>query len=123
VIVNWDNGVTSYIESGWWQPHSDGPEAATQLYGKSGFGQLFPTLLEIPNPQTNQVETVKSGFKFPRKEHCSQSMYDAQMRYFLHCAETSEMPSPGWREGLVNIQVVDAVFESSRTGQVVKVAQ
>lgn len=123
IIVNWDNGVTSYIESGWWQPHSDGPEAATQLYGKSGFGQLFPTLLEIPNPQTNQVETVKSGFKFPRKEHCSQSMYDAQMKYFINCVATSETPVPGWREGLINMQVVDAVFESSRTGQVVKVAQ
>src|SRR3990172_10954145 len=30
VIVEWDNGATSYIESGWLQPHSDGPEAATQ---------------------------------------------------------------------------------------------
>src|SRR5262245_47859063 len=29
ILVEWDNGVMSYIESGWWQPHSDGPEAAT----------------------------------------------------------------------------------------------
>ena len=34
LIVTWDNGATSYIESGWWQPHADGPEASTQLYGK-----------------------------------------------------------------------------------------
>ncbi|MCX6037011.1 MAG: Gfo/Idh/MocA family oxidoreductase [Chloroflexi bacterium] len=63
IIVNWDNGAVSYIESGWWQPHSDGAEAATQLYGQQGFAQLFPTLLELPDPGKNQVKTVKSGFK------------------------------------------------------------
>ncbi len=49
ILVNWDNGVTSYIESGWWQPRSDGPEAGTQLYGTQGFASLFPTYLSLPN--------------------------------------------------------------------------
>jgi predicted dehydrogenase len=42
LLVNWEGGASSYIECGWWQPHSDGPEASTQLYGERGFGQLFP---------------------------------------------------------------------------------
>jgi predicted dehydrogenase len=121
MIINWDNGVTSYIESGWWQPHSDGAEAATQLYGEKGFGRLFPTLLEIPDWQAQKVEVVKSGFKFPRRQHCPQSMYDAQMKYFLGCVETRQTPVPGWAEGLVNMQIVDAAYASSRTGKVVEV--
>ena len=121
VIVEWDNGATSYIESGWWQTHSDGPEAATQLYGTEGFGQLFPTQLELPNVKKQKVELVKSGFKFPRKEHCPQSMYDAQMAYFIECIQKNRTPVPGGLEGLVNMKVVDAAYESSRTGQVVKV--
>jgi predicted dehydrogenase len=121
MIINWDNGVTSYIESGWWQPHSDGAEAATQLYGEKGFGRLFPTLLEIPDWQAQKVEVVKSGFKFPRRQHCPQSMYDAQMQYFLGCVETRQTPVPGWQDGLVNMQIVDAAYESSRTGKVVEV--
>ena len=121
IIVEWDNGATSYIESGWWQPHADGPEAATQLYGIEGFGRLFPTLLEIPDWQAQKVEVVKSGFKFPRRQHCPQSMYDAQMKYFLGCVETRQTPVPGWQEGLVNMQIVDAAYESSRTGKVVEV--
>jgi predicted dehydrogenase len=121
MIINWDNGVTSYIESGWWQPHSDGAEAATQLYGEKGFGRLFPTLLEIPDWQAQKVEVVKSGFKFPRRQHCPQSMYDAQMKYFLGCVETRQTPVPGWQDGLVNMQIVDAAYESSRTGKVVEV--
>jgi len=121
IIVNWDNGATSYIESGWWQPHCDGLEAATQLYGESGFGQLFPTLLEIPNPQTKQAEVVKAGFEFPRQEHCPQSMYDAQMSYFMQCVERRATPLPGWQEGLLNMKIVEAAYESSRTGKVVDI--
>lgn len=122
MIVNWDNGATSYIESGWWQPHSDGPEAATQLYGESGFGQLFPTLMKIPNQQTGQIELTKSGYKFPRKEHCPQSMYDAQMNYFMRCVEMRTTPVPGWQEGLVNMKVVDAAYHSTSSGKVVEIS-
>ena len=121
IIVNWDNGTVSYIESGWWQPHSDGAEAATQLYGTQGFGQLFPTKLELPYAKEEKVEVIDSGFAFPRAEHCPQSMYDAQMAYFIECVQTGKRPVPGGAEGLVNMQVVDAAYESARTGKVVKI--
>ena len=121
IIVEWDNGATSYIESGWWQPHADGPEAATQLYGTQGFGQLFPTQLELPNIKTQKLDLIKSGFKFPRKEHCPQSMYDAQMAHFIDCIRNNKTPVPGGMEGLMNMKVVDAAYKSSRTGKVVKI--
>ena len=118
VIVNWDNGATSYIESGWWQPHADGPEAATQLYGTQGFGQLFPTKLELPNSQEEKLDIIDSGLSFPRLEHCPQSMYDAQMAYFIECIRTGKRPVPGGAEGLVNMKVVDAAYRSSLSGKV-----
>lgn len=123
VLINWDNGALSYIESGWWQPHMDGPEAATQLYGTTGFGQLFPTRLELPNPAEEDVETVDPGFVFPRPDHCPQTMYDAQIAYFMRCIETATTPNPGGREGLVNMRIVDAAYESARTGRVVEVVR
>lgn len=119
VMVEWDNGVVSYLESGWWQPHSDGAEAATQLYGTQGFGQLFPTQLELPNAGKQKVELVKSGFKFPRREHCPQTMYDAQMAYFLNCVRTGSTPVPGGLEGWVNMKVVDAAYKSAKNRKVV----
>lgn len=122
IIVEWEDGATSYIESGWWQPHADGPEAATQLYGTQGFGQLFPTRLEIPDAEEEKVNVVDSGYAFPRQEHCPQSMYDAQMRYFIECIREKKTPVPGALEGLVNMKVVDAAYESSRTGKVVNIA-
>lgn len=120
IIVNWSNGVTSYIESGWWQPHSDGPEAATQLYGTQGFGELFPTKLELPNVAEEKVEIFDPGFTFPRAEHCPQSMYDTQMAYFIECIKSGKTPIPGGAEGLVNMKVIDAAYESARTGEVIE---
>lgn len=119
LIVEWEDGATSYIESGWWQPHMDGPEAATQLYGTRGFGQLFPTRLEIPNVKAGRVDLIESGFEFPRQEHCPQSMYDAQMTYFIQCIRKKKRPIPGAAEGLINMKVVDAAYKSSQTGKVV----
>jgi predicted dehydrogenase len=118
IIVEWDNGATSYIESGWWQPHADGPEAATQLYGTEGFGQLFPTQLELPNHAEEKIDVINAGFEFPRKEHCPQSLYDDQLKYFVGCIEKKQTPVPGGLEGLINMKVVDAAYESSRTGKV-----
>jgi len=121
IIVEWDNSATSYIESGWWQPHADGPEAATQLYGTLGFGQLFPTKLELQNIPKQKVDVIDSGFEFPRQEHCPQSLYDAQLKYFMECIEKNQTPVPGGLEGLMNMKVVDAAYESSHTGKVVEI--
>jgi predicted dehydrogenase len=123
IIVTWGNCTISYIESGWWQPHSDVPEASTQLYGSSGFGQLFPTRLEIPVMHKQKVKVIKSGFKLPRKEHCPQSMYNSQMAYFFQCIREGKTPIPGGQEGLVNMKVVDAAYESAKTGSVVEIKQ
>ena len=111
--TNWDSGATSYIESGWWQPHADGPEAATQLYGRSGFGQLFPTGLRLPNDELDNP-----GFAHPREPHCPQSLYDSQIAYFIKCIREGRTPTPGGMEGWLNMKVVDAAYESARTGQV-----
>jgi predicted dehydrogenase len=121
IMVEWDNGATSYIESGWWQPHADGPEAATQLYGTHGFGQLFPTKLVMPNQIDQALNEIDPGFKFPRDEHCPQSLYDNQLRYFIECIQKKQTPVPGGLEGLINMKVVDAAYESARIGQVVKI--
>ena len=119
ILVEWDNGATSYIESGWWQPHSDGPEAATQVYGVDGFGQLFPTKIELKNIKEEKVDVIESGFEYPRAEHCPQSLYDDQLKYFVECIQTHQKPSPGGLEGWINMKVVDAAYESSRTGKAV----
>jgi predicted dehydrogenase len=115
VIVNWENGATSYFEFGWWQPHADQPNAGTQLYGQAGFASLFPTRIETK-------DFLDEGGFAPRTEHRAlQGMYDTQMKYFLDCALKGKTPIPGGLEGWANIKVVEAAYESSQTGKVVEV--
>lgn len=121
LIVEWDNGATSTIESGWWQPHSDGVEAATQLYGARGFGRLFPTKLVLPDEQGQTLDEIEAGFEFPRKEHCPQSLYDDQLKYFVECVAQRQKPNPGGLEGLINMKVIDAAYQSAQTGEAVKI--
>ncbi len=121
ILVEWDNGATSYIESGWWQTHADGPEAATQLYGAEGFASLYPTRIEVRRAAEQRIDVDDPGFPFPRAEHAPQSMYDRQMAYFLDCIRTGQTPIPGGMEGWINMKVVDAAYESSRSGKIVEV--
>ena len=86
-----------------------------------GFGQLFPTHVELPNRKEQKVELKESGLAFPRQDHCPQSMYDAQMAYFVHCICANKNPKPGAAEGLINMKIVDAAYKSSRTGKVINV--
>ena len=120
LIINWDNGVTSYIESGWWQPHSDGPLAATQLYGQDGFASLFPTRVEVLTEARDSIEVNDGGFIFPRKDNAPQAMYDSQMRYFIQCIAENRTPIPGGLEGLMNMKVIDVAYKSATKGKVVK---
>ena len=68
------------------------------------------------------MEQVDPGFPPVREPHCPQSMYDAQMAYFVACIAEGRVPVPGGAEGLVNMRIVDAAYESSRTGEVVRVS-
>ena len=120
VIVTWKNGAVSYLEAGWWQPHMDGPEAATQLYGQKGFGSLFPTLLEIPNAEEMRVDITDPGYSFPREDHAPQAMYDHQMAYFLDCVKSGKTPVPGALEGWTNMRILDAAYRSAKEGKVIE---
>ena len=119
LLVEWDNGVVSYVESGWWQPHTDGPEAATRLYGTRGYGSVFPTYVDIFEPHKGRSERIESGFPFPRADHCPQDMYDRQMAYFIDCVRQHRPPVPGGKEGWVNMLIIDAAYESARSHRVV----
>lgn len=123
LMIEWANGTTSVIESGWWHPHMDGPEAATKLYGKNGFGQIFPTRTVVPNADRSDVVTTEAGFLFPRPAHCPQSLYDSQLAYFVDCVRHGKTPNPGGSEGFVNMQIVDAAFASAESGNVVYIAK
>lgn len=116
-LVNWSNSVVSYIESGWWQVHSDGKEASTQLYGRKGFGQVFPTFLHIPLEDRQEDKRIDPCFK-EESEDAWLKMYDTQMNHFISCIKSGKLPLSSAEVGWVNMKVVDAAYRSSISGEV-----
>jgi predicted dehydrogenase len=97
VLIHWDNGTNSVVESGWWQPHAAGMEADTEVYGTAGYARVF-AFTEPPN------DTY---------EHCPQSMYTSQMNEFLDAIIEGRPPSPTGEDGLIVMQVLDEAYRSA----------
>jgi predicted dehydrogenase len=117
VVITWETGAVSIIESGWWHPHADGPEASTQIFGTGGYASLFPT--RIRQKLDGQLQETVPDVP-PRRDHCDQSIYTRQMQHFLDCVRSRSQPATGADVGLVNLQIIDAAYESARTGQAVR---
>lgn len=116
MTIAWDNGATSYLEAGWWQPYCTRPESGAELYGTLGFGELFPTCLSFPNNAP-----VNPGFTYPRPRNADEPMHTGQIAHFIQCIEQGKPPTPSGLIGWSNMKVVDAAYESARTGEVVEI--
>jgi predicted dehydrogenase len=123
LLITWQDGSTSYIESGWWQPHSEGAEAAARLYGTSGYGSVFPTRLQLRDPDGRAEQIADPGYPDSHQSGSVQAMYERQMATFVDCVMQDRQPMPGGAEGRVNMQIVDAAYRSAETGQVVEITR
>ncbi len=96
VMIAWDNGTNSVVESGWWHPHMGGLEADTEVYGTKGYARIWPA--EAPSADY---------------EHCTQPMYSAQVAEFLDAIGEGRQPRPSGEDGRVVMQVVEDAYRSA----------
>ena len=96
LLIGWDSGASSLVESGWWQPHLAGLEADTEIYGTGGYARVWD-FTEGP-----------AGY-----EHCAQPMYSAQMAEFIDAIGEGRQPRPDGDDGEVVMRVVDDAYRSA----------
>ena len=96
LLISWEQGTNSIVESGWWHPHKEGLEAETEVYGTGGYARIFPR--EEPSEDY---------------EHCTQPMYTAQMAEFLGAIEDGRPPMPSGWDGRVVLDVVERAYASA----------
>ncbi|MCY3967694.1 MAG: Gfo/Idh/MocA family oxidoreductase [bacterium] len=131
LFIDWDNGVSSQIESGWWQVHSDGPEAASRLYGKDAYGSLFPTFVsgeppdeadegdaEVAAATEDMVSTSANPHRstpppYERDEHCGHMLFERQMAHVVAVAQGKQEPAIGPDVGLTVVQLMEAAYRSA----------
>ncbi len=95
LLITWSNGTNSIVESGWWQPHLEGLEADTEVFGTAGYDRIWPP--EEPSEDY---------------EHCTQPMYTSQMREFLDAIDDGRQPRPSGADGRVVMQIVEDAYRS-----------
>ena len=111
LVITWANGTESLIECGWWNPHADGPEASTQLFGTRGYARLFPTeLVEIRDgkPVSRELELP------PREHHLDAHIFQGQIAELLAAIQEEREPVPGGAHGLEVLRICDAAYRSAR---------
>ncbi|MFA7565985.1 MAG: Gfo/Idh/MocA family oxidoreductase [Alkalispirochaeta sp.] len=130
LVIGWDNGAYSVVHSGWWQPHMPGPEAATRIWGTTGYGSLFPTFIEqvgVTGHVADQPLERSEPQGLPVKsDHCDQLIYTNQYRRFVEIVDKSDAgdgKTDGYQEpGVVVTAIVDAAYRSSREKRVIPVS-
>lgn len=72
-------------------------------------------------PHTDRRLTVERDGHRSRIEPEQANQLTEEFDYFAHCLLTDTEPNPNGEHGLVDLQVVDAVYESAEEGRRVEV--
>ena len=100
VLIDWEGGVRSVVESGWWQPVLDGVEADTEVFGTSAHARIWPEFTPATPPPADY-------------EHCTLPMYAAQMADFVTCCATGATPLASADVGIEALRIVEAAYRSA----------
>ncbi len=117
-IIEYDNGITAIIETGWYHNFSDGPEGSVQVFGTKGYARTFPAEIRCTlYGAWGQYKPVMPE----RAQQCDLPMYEAQMDHFIDCMLNKNKAQPDKRQGLRSMILLDAVYESIRNGSSVAI--
>ena len=97
VTVDWDNGVCSIIESGWWQPKLRGLEAETEVMGTAGFRKIWPDMPPVPK-----------GYN-----HCETEMYARQIQDVVTCISSGATPACSAEVGFTALDIVEKAYQAA----------
>lgn len=116
VVVEFEGGAASIIESGWHHPHADGPEAHTQVFGTGGYAEVFPPRLSILDGSARRWEELGTV----ETPHIGLPMYVRQLDRFVAAARGAALPEPSGRQGLEVVRMMEAAYRSAETGAAVE---
>jgi predicted dehydrogenase len=107
-MVRFENGCTMYLTASWDGHQKSGTEQTMSIYGTDGSifereGQLALCRKE------HGVSTVSALELMQPKESAQQ--------HFVNCVLEGRKPGPSAEHGVIVMKILDAVYESARTGR------
>lgn len=113
VSIEYANGVIASIDCSWSKPDSypTWGGLTLQLIGKKGIADMDAFNARVDG----HSETVKNGLWFPYGVDADQAMINE----FLDSVASGRTPAPDGHSGLRTVSIVQAAYESVRTGRAV----
>jgi len=65
---------------------------------------------------------IKVGEKTKKRSFPKRDQFAAEIAYFSDCIVKNKKPEPSGKEGLAEVRIVEAIYESAKTGKVVRLA-
>ena len=97
MLIEWEGGARSVVESGWWQPHLGGYEADTEVYGSTGYRRIWAR--EQP----------------PGYVHCDVDLFIAQMRDAMRRSPRGGPGRASPLHGLAALRICEQAYASARS--------
>jgi UDP-N-acetylglucosamine 3-dehydrogenase len=118
-IYEFGNDLIVTIEAGWHHNFQNAPHGAVEIFGTEGYARTFPT--EMYTKIEGAWGRYQPNLHAPRP-HIDLSMYAAQIDAFVdHVLTGTKLPCDG-RQGLRNVEWLNAAYESAREGRPVEFA-
>ena len=113
-LLKFEGGKSLELAASWainQSPRQHG--TACRVYGQEGAVEVYtphgPVLFRNFGPKGEAKESL---LKVPKLIH-----YPAMMRHFRNCILGSETPAPSAADGLVVMQMIDAIYKSAASGK------
>lgn len=127
VIIEYDNGVTATVESGWYHKFASGPEGALEVFGTKGYARVFPRIFDFKDHASDlptEMYYEKDGLWINEKPNTPAAkgridlpLYIDQNNHFIDCILENIQPIPGAHLGLRTIRIIDAAERSIKSGR------
>lgn len=111
-FIRFDNGATMVVEVSWASNIKHGDSTYSFLYGDKAGAQLSP--LEIYGVEHDTLVDRHIAVK-------EKNSHTEEITHFVHCVETGEKPLSSAEQGVEIQQILDAIYESARTGRSVDI--
>jgi predicted dehydrogenase len=98
VLIDWEGGARSVVESGWWQSHLGGYEADTEVYGSSGYRRIWAR--EQP----------------PGYVHCDVTLFIAQLRAAMGQVAAWSAGTASPTHGLAALRICEQAYLAAGVG-------
>ncbi len=116
-LIKFSNGATVTLDVSWACHAAEPGRMNVDLYGTDAGASIFPPKLYRPNAATHEYEVTDVVDAPPTYPHCE------RFHNFINAILGREEPCCTIEQALTVQQILDAIYESCRTGSEVKLAR